>query len=89
MVARVVELDALGPGLDPDRATDLVVMLLGHDVYRGLVVDAGWPLVAFRAWLFTTVVQQLLGPVELEPGATEDLSYARFLGGSERASDPR
>ena len=83
MVDRLAELDALA--LDPDRATDLVVMLLGHDVYRSLVVDAGWPLVAFRAWLFTTVVQQLLGPVELEPRATEDLSYARILGGSERA----
>jgi AcrR family transcriptional regulator len=84
MVGRLVELDALRPGLDADRATDLVVMLLGHDVYRSLVVDAGWPLVAFRAWLFTTVVQQLFSPVELEPRAIEDLSYARVLGGSER-----
>ncbi len=85
MVARIVELDALGPGLDPDRATDLVVMFLGHDVYRSLVVDGGWPLVAFRVWLFTTAVRQLLGPVELDSTATEDLSYDGFLGGSERA----
>ena len=85
MVARIVGLDALRPGLDPERATDLVVTLLGHDVYRNLVVEAGWSLPTFRAWLFTTVVQQLLGPVELDAEATEDLSYGGYLGGSERA----
>ena len=75
MVARIVELDALRPGLDPERATDLVVALLGHDVYRSLVIEAGWSVPTFRAWLFTTVVHQLLGPVELDAEATEDLSY--------------
>ena len=85
MVEHIVRLDALRPGLDADRATDLVVLLLGHDVYRSLVVDAGWPLVVFRAWLFTTVVQQMLGSVELERQATLDLSYRGYLGGSDRA----
>ncbi len=85
MVARIVGLDALRPGLDAERATDLVVTLLGHDVYRNLVVEAGWSLTTFRAWLFTTVVHQLLGPLELEAEATEDLSYGGYLGGSERA----
>jgi len=81
MVARVADLDGLRPGLDVDRATDLVVMLLGHDVYRSLVVEAGWTLVAFRAWLFTTVVHQILGSADLEPQATKDLSYHRSLSG--------
>ncbi len=85
MVTRIAELDGLRPGLDPDQATDLVVVLLGHDVYRGLVLDAGWPPPTFRAWLFTTAVQQLLGSVELDVEATEDLSYDAYLGGSDRA----
>ncbi len=85
MVARIVGLDALRPGLDPERATDLVVALMGHDLYRSLVIEAGWSLPTFRAWLFTTVVQQLLGTVELEAQATEDLSYGGALGGSEPA----
>lgn len=85
MVARIVELEALRPGLDPERATDLVVALLGHDIYRTLVIDAEWSLPTFRAWLFTTIVQQLLGAVELDAQATTDLSYAGYLGGSDRA----
>jgi TetR/AcrR family transcriptional regulator of autoinduction and epiphytic fitness len=60
MVERIVELGGLRPGLDADRATDLVVVLLGHDVYRGLVQDAGWSPAAYRTWLVTTLVQQLL-----------------------------
>ena len=79
MVARIADLDALRPGLDPERGTDLVVMLLGHDVYRSLVIEAGWSLQTFRAWLFTTVVQQLLGPVDLDAEASEDLSYGGHL----------
>ena len=60
MVARLAELGALRRGLDPDRATDLVVVLFGHDVFRSLVSEAGWDVVAYKAWLFTTLVQQLL-----------------------------
>ncbi|MET9631592.1 TetR family transcriptional regulator [Lentzea sp. NPDC006480] len=60
MVARIAELGALRPELSADRATDLVVVLLGHDVYRGLVQDAGWSPAAYRAWLLTTLAQQLL-----------------------------
>ena len=85
MVTRIVEVESLRPGLDSERATDLVVALLGHDIYRTLVIEAGWSLPTFRAWLFTTVVQQLLGPVDLDAEATADLSYGGYLGGSDRA----
>ena len=70
MVSHIAELGSLRPGLDPEQATDLIVLLLGHDVFRSLVSDAGWPLSSFRAWLFDTAVQQLLGPVELARDAT-------------------
>ncbi|HEX5730594.1 TetR/AcrR family transcriptional regulator [Microbacterium sp.] len=84
MVARIVELDALRPDLDPEQATDLVVMFLGHAVYRNLVIEAGWPVATFRAWLFSTIVPQLLGPVEFDLHATEDLSFGGHQAGIER-----
>ena len=79
IVARLAELKALRHGLDVNRATDLVVVLLGHDVYRGLVRDADWTVVAYKAWLFTTLVQQLLQRPRLAPSAYSDLSFAASL----------
>jgi TetR/AcrR family transcriptional regulator, regulator of autoinduction and epiphytic fitness len=81
IVARILELHALRSGLDPERATDLVVALLGHDMYRALVIEAGWSVPTFRAWLFPTLVQQMLGQVELDFQAAEDLSYSGHLDG--------
>ncbi|GAB3259873.1 TetR/AcrR family transcriptional regulator [Nocardioides dilutus] len=60
MVGRVAELGGLRPGLDPEAATDVVVVLFGHDVYRGLVLEAGWTPKAYRDWLLETLTQQLL-----------------------------
>ena len=60
MVARLGELGALRHGLDADRATDLVVVLFGHDVFRSLVSEAGWSVPEYKAWLLTTLAQQLL-----------------------------
>ena len=60
MVARLSDLNALRDGLEPDRATDLVVTLFGHEVFGNLVGEAGWSVPDYKAWLFTTLVQQLL-----------------------------
>jgi TetR/AcrR family transcriptional regulator of autoinduction and epiphytic fitness len=84
IVSRLVELHTLRPELDPEQATDLTVVLLGHDVYRNLVIEAGWPLPAFRAWLFATIVHQLLGCVDLDLHAANGLSFRAQLGGRER-----
>jgi hypothetical protein len=35
-------------------------VLMGHDVYRGLVLDADWTPHDYREWLLTTLSQQLL-----------------------------
>lgn len=80
IVARLAELEALREDLDVDRATDLVVVLFGHDVYRGLVRDAGWPVVAYKAWLFTTLVRQLLHRPRLAASAYADLSFTDSVG---------
>lgn len=87
IVTRVVELGALRPGLDPERATDLVVVLLGHDVYRNLVIEAGWSVASFRAWLFVTLVEQLLGRVQLDTPAADKLSFDHRLNAAQ-SEDP-
>jgi TetR/AcrR family transcriptional regulator of autoinduction and epiphytic fitness len=79
MVARLAELGALRPGLDPDHATDLVVVLFGHDVYHGLVTDAGWPVPAYKAWVFKTLVQQLLRSQRSAPSAVADLTFSHLV----------
>ncbi len=75
MVMRCAELGGLRPDLGVDRATDLVVALVGHDVYRGLVVEAGWPVREYKAWLFATLTQQLLGR-KPDARATRGMSFA-------------
>ncbi|PWK80956.1 TetR family transcriptional regulator [Lentzea atacamensis] len=82
MVARIAELGELRPGLGVDRATDLVVVLVGHDVYHGLVEDARWSVTAYRAWLFTTLAGQLLVSGETDPDAVSGLSFAGLVLGS-------
>ena len=79
MVARLDELGALRDGLDLHRATDVVVVLFGHDVFRGLVVEAGWSVPAYKAWLFPTLVQQLLQRSRLAPKAFADMSFGPLL----------
>jgi len=79
MVARVAELGQLRPGLDPARAVDVVAVLVGHDVFRGLVLDAGWPAPAYKAWLFTTLVHQLLPPGHPDPAALAGLSFGDLV----------
>lgn len=78
MVRRIAQLGALRPELDPHRATDLVYLFAGHDPYRALVMDAGWPVSVFKAWLFCTLVQQLLPSQDWDPDATSGLSFGTF-----------
>ena len=79
MVARLGELGVLRHGLEPGRATDLVVVLFGHDVFSGLVTGAGWSVPEYKAWLFTTLVHQLVQRPRLAPTAYSDLSYGHLM----------
>lgn len=76
LVARLGELGVLRHGLDPERGTDLMVALFGHDVFRSLVSQAGWSVPEYKAWLLTTLAQQLLQRPKLARSAYSDLSYA-------------
>jgi AcrR family transcriptional regulator len=75
MVGRLGELGALRAGLDEHRATDIVVVLFGHDVYRSLVGEAGWSVPEYKTWLLTALAHQLLQRPKLTPTAYSDLSY--------------
>lgn len=79
MVDRLAELGALRPDVDLQRATDVVVLLIGHQVFGELVRDAGWRVPEYKAWLFGTLVQQLLTQSRLEAGAVYDMSFAPHL----------
>ena len=62
LIARLGELGVLRDDLGVDRGTDLIVALFGHDVFRSLVSQAGWSVPEYKAWLLTTLAQQLLQP---------------------------
>jgi AcrR family transcriptional regulator len=79
MVARLAELGMLRPGLDPERATDIVVVLFGHDVFTSLVTQARWSVPEYKAWLATTLTQQLLHRPRLAITAYAGLSYGHLM----------
>ena len=53
---------ALSPGLDVDRATDIVWTLNHPSVYQLLVVDRGWSADEYEAWLGDAFCRELLAP---------------------------
>ena len=79
MVARLADLGALRDRLTRDRATDIVVTLFGHDVFRSLVSEATWSVPEYKAWLLTTLAQQLLQRPRLATASFSDLSYAAVV----------
>ena len=60
MVARLDELGVLRHGLDPDRATDLVVVLFGHDVFSQPGHPGRLERPGVQGVAVTTLAQQLL-----------------------------
>lgn len=78
LIGRIAELGRLREGLDVETATDVMFVLNGHETFQGLVIDAAWDLPVFKAWLYSTLVGQLLAPGHLDPSDTEDLSFAEL-----------
>jgi AcrR family transcriptional regulator len=50
---------ALAPGVAFDRATDLLLLFLGVDVYRALVDGRGWSHDGWVEWTISTVGREL------------------------------
>ncbi len=61
---RVVEgmEESLRPGLDVDRAADILRALCLAEVYRELVEDSGWSPDEYESWLSGALKGQLLSP---------------------------
>jgi TetR/AcrR family transcriptional regulator of autoinduction and epiphytic fitness len=53
----------LRPGLSLERATDLLLLFAGMDVYRVLVDARGWSHDEWVDWTVATLVEQLFGRV--------------------------
>lgn len=73
----------LRDGLTAQKATDLLFVVDSHETYLGLTRDSDWPLEEYKAWLYTTLCQQLLadrGGTDAETAAaTQDLSYHHMI----------
>ena len=89
MVARLPSWTRCGTASNPDRATDLVVVLFGHDVFTGLVTQAGWSVPEYKAWLLTTLAQQLLQRPKLTRTAYADLSYSHQMAEAAHSTQGR
>jgi len=51
----------LRPGLSPDDATTILLVLLGIEVYRSILEDHGWPEQKWRSWVIETIADALFG----------------------------
>jgi AcrR family transcriptional regulator len=51
----------LRPGLSRDDATTVLLVLLGPDVYRAMVIDHGWGEEKWRFWIIQTIAEALFG----------------------------
>jgi hypothetical protein len=47
--------------------------------WGGLVIEAGWPLPVYKAWLYTTLVRQLLAAGSPDAMGTHDLSFGPLI----------
>ena len=56
-------------GLDQETAADIVFVLNDPALYRTLVLERGWPVEKFKAWLARTMQEQLLPPRPPHDGA--------------------
>ena len=81
LVSRLAELDGLRRGLEVDSATDIMFVVNGHGTFQGLVIEADWAVQSFKAWLYSTLVHQLLAPGLRDPFATKDLGFAKLVNG--------
>ena len=55
------------PGLTLERATDLLLLFVGMEVYRVLVGTQGWSHEEWLDWTVATVAEQLFGRADRSP----------------------
>ena len=50
-----------------ERATDLLLLFVGMEVYRVLVGTQGWSHEEWLDWTVATVAEQMFGPADRSP----------------------
>ncbi len=72
LVGHLADTGALRPGLDPERARDLLWALISPELYQLLVVERGWPPEDYERWLAGAIADALLdhGHAPAGPAAT-------------------
>jgi AcrR family transcriptional regulator len=60
---------ALRQELTPERATDVLLLFLGSDVYIALVGGRGWSHAEWVDWTVAILADQLFGPLEASTSA--------------------
>jgi AcrR family transcriptional regulator len=81
VVESVAALGALRPGLEVDRATDMLWTLNHPEQWHLLVVARGWSPEEFTQWLERSIVDALLAPA---PAVSDPLSGARAVRGGKQ-----
>jgi TetR/AcrR family transcriptional regulator, regulator of autoinduction and epiphytic fitness len=79
LITRIAEIGGLREGHEVETATDVMFVLNAHGTFQGLVIEANWDLPTFKAWLYSTLVEQLLVPGHMDPSTTDDLSFAELV----------
>jgi AcrR family transcriptional regulator len=59
-MVRLAELDALRPGVDVTRATDIMWTVVSVETYEALVIARGWTADEYEAWVLDTLQASLL-----------------------------
>src|SRR5207249_7201752 len=72
----------LRPGLSLQRATDLLLLFVGADVYHVLVGVDGWSHEEWTDWAVSTAAEQIFGRSRSEPGFP--IRGGRFSSASRR-----
>lgn len=77
--------------LTPERATDLLLLYVGMDVYHALVEVAGWSHDEWTAWTKATLSHQLFGVDQARTGAATAgiMTTAASVGGDTHVPDHR
>ena len=60
LVGHLADAGALRPGLDPERARDLLWALISPELYQLLVAERGWPPEDYERWLADAIADELL-----------------------------
>ena len=66
IVHSLADRDLLRPGLDPDRAADIVFGLQRPETFTAFVDECGWSIEAYKAWSYRLLCDQLLDPAQAD-----------------------